>query len=292
MTSVSQLGYWGFEVSDVAAWESFATRVLGLSVADREESGVLRMRMDEYAWRIALEPGSADDLAYVGWELANERSLDEIGERLSKAGIRVEPGKPEQCEARQVEGLLACEDPAGVPTELYWGPRMAVSNFCSPSVASGFCAGEQGAGHMVVSAPDPEATRHFYTELLGLRLTDFIDIELGSVPLHLTFLHANARHHSLAFSGLPLPKRIHHFMLEARAFDEVGAAYDRALDAGVPIAMGLGRHANDRMFSFYAQTPSGFDVEFGWGGVQVDDECWRVARYTSMSEWGHRRPGA
>ncbi len=141
---------------------------------------------------------------------------------------------------------------------------------------------------MVVSTPDAEATHHFYTELLGLRLSDFIDMDLGSIQLHLTFLHANARHHSVAFSGLPLPKRIHHFMLEASAFDEVGAAYDRALDSGVPISMGLGRHSNDKMFSFYAQTPSGFDVEFGWGGVEVDDASWRVVTYDSMSEWGHR----
>jgi hypothetical protein len=46
------------------------------------------------------------------------------------------------------------------------------------------------------------------------------------------------------------------------------------------------------MFSFYARTPSGFDVEFGWGGVQIDDDRWRVVSYTRGSEWGHRRPDA
>ena len=290
--SVSQLGYWGFEVSDLAAWESFATDMLGLAVAERDEQGGLRLRMDEYAWRFALEPGPADDLAYAGWEVSDEQALGELGERLAAAGVHVEQGKPELREQRRVRGLLVCEDPAGIPTELYWGPLMDESSFCSPSVASGFLAGEQGAGHMVIAAPDAEATHHFYTELLGLRVSDFIDADLGPIQLHLTFLHANARHHSVAFSGLPMPKRLHHFMIEARAFDEVGAAQDRCVDAGVPIAMGLGRHSNDKMFSFYATTPSGFDVEFGWGGVQVDDDRWRVVTYTKGSEWGHRRPRA
>jgi hypothetical protein len=95
----------------------------------------------------------------------------------------------------------------------------------------------------------------------------------------------------VAFSGMPLPKRIHHFMIETRGFDEVGAAHDRALDAGVPIKVGLGRHQNDKMFSFYSETPSGFDVEFGWGGLAVDDETWRVVTYSQLSEWGHR-PGS
>jgi biphenyl-2,3-diol 1,2-dioxygenase len=290
MSAVSQLGYWGFEVSDLAAWERFATQVLGLGPAEPAEAGGLRLRMDEYAWRIALEEGTADDLAFVGWELPDERSLAELGEHLAKRGVAVEPGKPELREQRQVQGLLTCEDPSGIPTELYFGPKMASAHFCSPTIASGFKAGELGAGHMVVTATDAEATLSFYTEGLGLRISDFVDIDLGALQLHLTFLHANARHHSLAFSGLPLPKRIHHFMLEVEAFDEVGAAHDRALDAQVPITMGLGRHPNDKMFSFYSQTPSGFEVELGWGGLEVDDESWRVVSYGQMSEWGHRRP--
>ena len=260
MTVVSQLGYWGFEVSDLEAWQLFASDILGFAVARREGSESLRLRFDEHAWRIALEPGAADDLAYVGWEVADDRALDALGERLAASGVDVEEGKPELREERQVRGLLVCEDPTGISTELYWGARMADRNFCSPTVASGFVAGEQGAGHMVISAPKPEATYAFYTELLGLRVTDFIDVDIGSTELHLTFLHANARHHTVAFSNFPFEKRINHFMVEARSFDEVGAAHDRCLDAGVPIVMGLGRHSNDKMFSFYARTPSGFDV--------------------------------
>lgn len=292
MASVSGLGYWGFEVSDLAAWERFATEVLGLALAPRHEDGGLRLRLDEYAWRIALEPGPADDLAYAGWEVKDERTLGALGEQLARAGVAVEEGKPERCAARQVRGLLTCADPAGIPTELYWGPRMAGTPFASPRVTSGFVTGDQGVGHMVVASPDAEASRHFYTELLGLRLSDTIEADLGPIRLTLTFLHANARHHSVAFSGLPMPKRIHHFMLEAREFGEVGLARDRALAAGATVTMDLGRHPNDKMFSFYARTPSGFEVEFGWGGRAIDDASWQPVTYSRTSEWGHRRPGA
>lgn len=44
------------------------------------------------------------------------------------------------------------------------------------------------------------------------------------------------------------------------------------------------------MVSFYARTPSGFEVEFGWGGLPVDSATWRVARHEKMSSWGHKRP--
>jgi Glyoxalase/Bleomycin resistance protein/Dioxygenase superfamily len=70
----------------------------------------------------------------------------------------------------------------------------------------------------------------------------------------------------------------------------VGLAFDRALRGGVRIAQTLGRHPNDRMFSFYAKTPSGFQFECGWGGRIVDDATWEPTTYDRISEWGHHPP--
>jgi hypothetical protein len=103
------------------------------------------------------------------------------------------------------------------------------------------------------------------------------------------FFHANPRHHSLALGGADR-KRIHHFMLEARTMDEVGLALDRTLKAGLRIMHTLGRHPNDRMFSFYARTPSGFNFEFGWGARDVDDATWQPTTHHRISEWGHHPP--
>ena len=73
--------------------------------------------------------------------------------------------------------------------------------------------------------------------------------------------------------------------------DEVGLAFDRAVKAGVPIMQTIGRHPNDRMLSFYAKTPSGFQFEFGWGGREVDDATWQEGSvYDRISDWGHHPP--
>jgi hypothetical protein len=90
--------------------------------------------------------------------------------------------------------------------------------------------------------------------------------------------------------GGPQPKRIHHFMLEVGGMDDVGFAYDRALRARVRIVLTLGRHPNDRMFSFYAKTPSGFEFEYGWGARTIDDATWKPTTYDHISEWGHHPP--
>jgi 3,4-dihydroxy-9,10-secoandrosta-1,3,5(10)-triene-9,17-dione 4,5-dioxygenase len=49
----------------------------------------------------------------------------------------------------------------------------------------------------------------------------------------------------------------------------------------------LGQHANDRMISFYMKTPSGFDVEVGTGGAQVDWNAHVTHEFTAVSLWGH-----
>ena len=54
--------------------------------------------------------------------------------------------------------------------------------------------------------------------------------------------------------------------------------------------MSLGRHTNDMMTSFYVRTPSGFEIEYGTGGLLVDEENWKVETYDATSFWGHRPP--
>lgn len=289
MTTISRLGYLGFEVSDLPAWERFAVDILGLVVSERRADGSLALRIDEQAQRVVLHPGPLDDLIYAGFEVENEASLQGLSDSLSKAGFATTKAGEDIAHARRVAHLYQVADPNGVPLELFCRPDRSADPFRSALVPSGFVTGKEGLGHFVFGTMDPQATERFYCELLGMRLSDRIEAELApGFSLRITFLHANPRHHTVAFAAAPMPKRIHHFMLEAGAMEDVGHAYDRALDAGVPIANTLGVHPNDHMFSFYARTPSGFEVEFGWGGRKVDDATWKVGQYDRMSVWGHR----
>ena len=70
--------------------------------------------------------------------------------------------------------------------------------------------------------------------------------------------------------------------------DDVGFALDRCQAAQVPIVWSLGKHTNDQMVSFYVKSPSGFAIEYGCGGIVVDDATWRVGYYDRPSIWGHK----
>lgn len=288
-TGIAQLGYLGFEVSDLGAWEAFATGVLGLAVVDRRGDGGFALRMDGHAQRIVISPGKADDLAVLGWQVDGPAEMAEIAARLRAAGVEVTAGSAEEAALRKVRGLVKYVDPGGIPSEIFHGPELAEEPFRSPVVRSGFVADGLGLGHLVVSARSQEENQRFYCDVLGFRVSDAIRCDIHGYKVDILFLHTNARHHSLAF-GDRQRKRIHHFMLELRSMDDVGLGFDRALKSGVKIMQTLGRHPNDRMFSFYAKTPSGFQFELGWGGREVDDATWEPTTYDHISEWGHHPP--
>lgn len=284
------LGYIGLNVRDLEAWTRFATDILGVMVADVRE-GARRFRIDSQAWRISAESGDEDDIGYVGFEVADADSLAAVRHRLTAAGVPTVDGDPSVILERRVTGMFSCQDPQGLQVEIYYGPALATeAPFISPAGVSGFVGGQQGLGHVVLSAPDIDVSRHFFQDLLGFRLSDIIRMKFGpEATMDLEFYHCNPRHHTLALIPAPTPKRLLHFMLQARALDDVGFALDRAERAQVPIVQTLGRHTNDQMVSFYAKTPSGFEVEFGFGGQEVDDDTWRVVRHDKPSIWGHKR---
>lgn len=69
--------------------------------------------------------------------------------------------------------------------------------------------------------------------------------------------------------------------------DDVGYGYDIVRDLGIPVTIEPGKHSNDHMQSFYLQTPSGFWIEYGFGGREIGPD-WEIKSYDQPMLWGHR----
>jgi extradiol dioxygenase len=290
---VTQLGYLGISIKEPRQWEWFATKVLGLQVYAQGGDGSMYLRMDHFHHRIVLHPTGQDDVAYIGWMVAGPGELKALAERLKANGVPYQEGTEEEAQARRVTGLIRFQDPLDITHEAFYGLLAAEEPFHpGRPMASRFVTGSQGLGHVFLQTKSEEETEkalQFFSECLGLRLSDFIDFEAMGEKVHAIFMHCNPRHHTLALAKMPqVERRLNHFELEVESIDDVGLAYDICLRNAVPLAATLGRHTNDRMFSFYVQTPSGFAVEYGFGGRTIDNEAeWVVQRYTSTSIWGH-----
>jgi biphenyl-2,3-diol 1,2-dioxygenase len=294
---ITELGYLGFEVSNMPNWEHFATEVLGLEVlpgpTNTDGKATRRLRMDSAAYRFILLEGAADDCAFAGWRAADSSAVEAFSKKLSAMGLAWSWGTDQELNVRSVEKMLHFQDPEGNRHEVFCGQQQLAKPFFSTKVTSGFVTGDGGLGHIVYEANNYPGVVQFAENVLGLKLSDHIYMAVApEVKIEVSFFHTNERHHSFAVAPrAPIPgpvKRVHHFMIEARSVVDVGLARDRCLAAGLPVVMDIGQHPNDQMISFYGKTPSGFHVEFGCGGVMVDDANWKVGSYDQMSTWGHR----
>lgn len=290
MTAELEIAYLGLEVADPDAFGAFLGDIVGLVPGEPTPDGARTWRDDSRVHRLIVEAGPANDALFVGLEAGSAETFDAIVARARAAGATVTEKSAADAKARRVERLVGIDTPWGVPVELVRGLEVATEPFESPLVPGGFVTEDQGFGHVVFVTTDLDAADRFAREVLGFTQSDWMQTDLAGMALTVRFYHCNARHHTLAIGSLPieLPQKMHHVMVETVNFDNVGRAFDRAWNAGLPIANALGRHDNDKMFSFYVVTPAGFQLEFGYGARTVAQPWTDDRRYDRISEWGHQ----
>lgn len=277
------LGYIGVGSRQTEAWDHFSTRLLGMEKIDAGAS-VRAYRMDDRKQRLIVSGEAQEGLEFLGWEVGSLSDLDALAGRLENAGVAVKREPAALADQRHVGALISFHDPEGHRIEVFHGPQIASEPFKPGRPISGFKTGALGMGHAVLHATNVDILLPFYRDLLGFSVTDY-----GLTPYKLYFFHINGRHHSFAMVGSGR-RGMHHFMVELLSLDDVGQGYDLAQAEEGRLAYTLGRHSNDHMMSFYANSPSGFFVEYGWGATVIEPETWTPHEtFDGPSYWGHER---
>jgi 2,3-dihydroxybiphenyl 1,2-dioxygenase len=285
----SSLAYVGIEARSLDAWSRFLGDGIGVPLS--RDGGLLVGRLDDRARRLLLREGPRDDVSFVGWECASEADAEARLASFHARGAPVRRGTNAEADERGVAGFFALRERNGLTFELAWGARR-ITPPEMPLVRDGFVAGDHGLGHIALMTDDLDASTHDYEGLLSARLSDHIDHRELGMPMRIRFLHVNPRHHSLAIvrSALPinpLPRSIHHMMIQMASGADVEAAYGRLLGLGFAMARTIGQHPNDRVTSFYARSPSTFEFEVGSGSIDIDDATWVPREYRGISISGH-----
>ena len=292
--AVKALGYVVIETAKLQAWDHFLTQVAGvMRVADSADGAAL-YRIDDRPFRFRLQKGASERLVAAGYEVSNEAAFDALALAIGNSGRPVEICPADEASFRSVKGLFRTSDPAGNGLEFYHGDVKVNAPFVSPVGVPNFVTGELGMGHAVFSAPNFEETHAFYRDVIGFGDTDSPRFYFGGggsedPGMGFAFMHAeNGRHHSIALGEGPVsPAGCIHIMLELPNLVEVGKAHDRMRIHGYPESATLGRHVNDEVTGFYVQTPGGFDLEIGCGGLVIDPKTWETTQHQQISVWGH-----
>ncbi|MFA7637758.1 MAG: VOC family protein [Parvibaculum sp.] len=283
---VTELGYVTLGVSDIKAWEQFASQVLAVEVRPGEDEKTRYLRMDYWHHRIKLVEDPADDLLVIGLRLAGILEFREMVAKLEAAGVPVRIGSGKEAAARHVLDVMFVTDPNGFALEIFHGPLVQYDRPFHPGrgMHGGFKTAGGGFGHMMLNRRAGFEELHTFYTILGMRGGIEYKIAIPGIddPVELMFLHCNTRQHTLAFGG-EAEKRINHLMFEVERLEDVGLTYDIVRAAQLPVIIEPGSHANDHNYSFYFKNPSGFMNEVGWGGREPTGQ----SEYYQRDSYGH-----
>jgi catechol 2,3-dioxygenase len=145
--------------------------------------------------------------------------------------------------------------------------------------------------HLNLLAQDVTATRRFFHETLGMRLTEQIvfddGVEMGA------WTAATNKSYDVAITKdrRGARGRLHHvtYMMDSR--EDVLRAADILRDADVPIETGPHKHTIGQTFFLYCYEPGGNRFEIGSGGYLILDPDWKPIVWTQAERakgqaWG------
>jgi catechol 2,3-dioxygenase-like lactoylglutathione lyase family enzyme len=271
---ISGLHHYALEVPDLGVADGFL-QDFGLETAEKDGALVARCagRGQE---QVRMLEGPVKRLHHLSFTL-RPGSLDALRESLERAGtavIQPPPGADEQ-------GLWI-RDPDGTAVQLLDvepAPPRPVAEILTNAGGSrqriGAAAWRQVTddvnprrlGHTLLFTAQPAAMTSFYTNVMGLAVSDVIHHDL------VTFLNAGpGDHHIFGFIRSSHPG-FHHASFEVPSIDAIALGADRMRTRGREAGWGLGRHTIGSNFFHYNPDPWGSWIEW-FSDIDQIDECW------------------
>jgi catechol 2,3-dioxygenase-like lactoylglutathione lyase family enzyme len=249
-------------------------------IAARDGGAQLRL-VAAPARRIAELTVAADDPDDLDSVTARLRALDLPVTPRADSVSAVEPVAGFRAVVRIATRLAQREAPA-IP---YNGPgRIDRRDARAPGVTREGPVRPRKLGHAVLGSTDPEATRRFFVEGLGFKVSDEITGQ-GA------FLRCSTDHHNVLVVRAPV-NFLHHTSWQV---DEVGRGATAMLtDHPDRHVWGLGRHHAGSNFFWYLKDPAGtFSEYYSDMDCIVDDQLWKPDVFDGargLLNWGPPPP--
>jgi len=300
---VTRLASVAVAVPDPEATASFLSRALGFLV-NQDVGGAWRVTCPgEYgipAPASMLDLYTSDDgsqsatLVGLRFDVKDLSSLEELRELLKERGVKSfdSDGTKGSFGDSGREVLLA-----SVGSGIGFHDPNGVAIWCSlpgPSFEgkmSDSAVWPRRLGHVNLTVAQPSASALFFTEVLGLRLSE----QIGDA---FYFLRVASEHHNLGLRAGVESSAVHHIGFEVNGWESYRIICDHLAWLGHQVEYGPGRHGPGRNLFVYVRDPaSGLRIELYSDMAHIYDEVgyvphrWELSeRERTVNRWGPSPP--
>ncbi len=276
MIKLRALDHVAFKVADL---DEAATRwclQFGLTERQRREDRI-RLSCDDEPYSVELIAGEPAGLDHVAWQLAADCDLDQAREHLEAHGVAT----------REAQGAVCCEDAEGNGICLVGYKEPATPRVPHARPAGNLKTGHpRKLGHVNFLTGALEEQLRFYTEVLGMRVTDWLGD--GGVWLHLT-----TDHHAMALIDKGAP-HFHHLAFDVVDIGQMRDMLDHLGRHGRWLGWGPVRHGVGGNIAAYVRIPEEecfVELYCDMEQLQSDHQPrrWPDNRYSSNT-WGPLPP--
>jgi catechol 2,3-dioxygenase-like lactoylglutathione lyase family enzyme len=242
---VFRIGHATYETPDLDRQLDYYTQVIGLNLAGREKGrAILTSRLGFEI--LVLEQGSAARCSRQSFQVRPDFDFAGAQAGLKKHGIASErrsdasPG---------ISEAVVFTDPNGTQIELFAKCAQAQG----PEKVQGVAPLK--LGHMAFFVKDAKAITDFYVDVLGFRVSDWMED-------FFVFLRCGSDHHTANFRTAPDMVKLDHIAFELKDWAHIQAACEVLGNHKRPILWGPMRHGIGHNIAVYHRDPDDHIIEF------------------------------
>ncbi len=279
---IRSLAHVALQVTKLEASVRYAGEVLGMREVERVDGRAyltLGSQHNTYGGChhvIEYFEGPVTALEHVAFRVANPEALQQLRNRLEKAGVPVRAGRPEP----GIADAIRFESPCGHAFELFCGCDYSQKAYTANGVRL------RRIQHINLNASNLDTMLEFMTAVLGFRISDYA---YGGGQLALVFLRCEADHHTAGVGRGA--DGLFHVAFEVDSMSELARLGDALDREGRRFVWGPGRHGAGDNVATYHTDPSGVPIEVFWDMQRIDDEAWQPRIWSFedhrlINQWG------